>query len=132
MAHAAARRRGDPSNEADYREVAVVIVCEPLRGLFLSLSADLADHNDPLGLLVRDEAFEDIDEVSSIERVTANAHNCGLTKAHLCRLTHCLISQGPRSRDNADGTRQVDVARHDTNLALAWLDDARAVRSNQP
>ena len=57
VAHAAARRRGDPSNEADYREVAVVIVCEPLCGLFLGLSSDLTDHDDPLGLLVRDEAF---------------------------------------------------------------------------
>ena len=46
-------------------------------------------------------------------------------------LVHGLIGQRAGARDDADLARQVDVARHDADLALARGDDAGAVRADQ-
>src|SRR5258705_52938 len=50
VAHAAARRRGHPGDEADDRLLDLVRAQE-LRGILLGGAADLADHDDTLGLL---------------------------------------------------------------------------------
>src|SRR5690348_17141959 len=57
VAHSAARRRGAAGDEADDRLPAPALrfVGEELRGVLFGAAADLADHDDRLGLVVGEE-----------------------------------------------------------------------------
>ena len=48
-----------------------------------------------------------------------------------CGLVHGLVGERARAGNDCDPAFLVDVAGHDPDLALARLDDARAVRPNQ-
>jgi hypothetical protein len=97
-----------------------------------SAAADLADHDDALGLRVFLEQLEAVDEVHAVDRVAADADAGGLAEAVVGRLVHRFVGQRAGARHDADLARLVDEARHDADLALARGDDARAVRSDQP
>jgi hypothetical protein len=51
----------------------------------------------------------------------------GLAEADRRGLPDSLVGEGARPGDDANVTRAVNVARHDANLALVRLDNARAV-----
>lgn len=52
---------------------------------------------------------------------------------HLNRgLVDSFVRQGARARDDCNLPRGVNVARHNSNLAFARFNDARAVGANQP
>lgn len=52
----------------------------------------------------------------------------GLAQTGIGGLFHRFIGQGTGAGNDAHFARQVDVARHDADFALAWGDHARAVR----
>ncbi|KAJ8554601.1 hypothetical protein ON010_g9882 [Phytophthora cinnamomi] len=103
----------------------------PLGRLLLGGSADLAHHDDALGLGVVGEALEAVDEVGAVERVAANADDGGLAEAQGRGLGHGLVGQGARAGHDADLALLVDVAGHDAHLALTGLDDAGAVGADE-
>ena len=131
MSHSSAGRSSTTSNESDNGLVGVSVLLQPLSSLLLSSSTDLSDHHDTLGLRIVGEALQTVDEVGSVERITTNTHDGGLTKTVGGGLPDSLVGQGSRAGHNTDLTGLVDVTRHDTDLALAGLDDTRAVGSDQ-
>ena len=131
VSHAAAWRGSLSSDEADSRQVAVVVGAEPLGGLFLGLATDLTDHDDTFGLGIVNELSKNINEVSSVEGVTTDSDDGGLAQALGGRLVDSLVGEGARATDNTDFTLGVDVAWHNSDLALTWLDDTWAVWSDQ-
>src|SRR5690606_4785595 len=129
MAHALALRRRGAGDEAHHR---LGHVLGDVLGRFLfGRTADLADHDDALGLLVGLEQLQAVDEVQAVDRVAADADHRRLAQAGIGGLLHGLIGQRARARHDRDLARHVDVARHDADLALARGDDARAVRAHQ-
>ena len=133
MAHAAARRGGAAGNEADDRLAAALLrfVGKELRGFFLRAAADLADHHDGLGLVIREEHVEHVDEVGAVHRIAADADRRGLPEADLRGLVHRFVSQRAGARDDADAALGEDGARHDADLAFAGGENAGAVRPDQ-
>ena len=95
MAHAAPGRRGAAGDEADDRLSAAAFrfVGEELRGVFLGAAADLADHDDRLGLVVGEEFLEDVDELGALDRIAADADRGRLAEALVGGLEHRLIGQ---------------------------------------
>merc|ERR1719350_1463278 len=63
--------------------------------------------------------------------VAADADAGRLAEAGDGRLVHGLVSERAGPAHDANLPRRVDVARHDPHLALARLDDARAVGADQ-
>ena len=131
VTHATAWGSSLASNEADGRQVAVVVVAEPLSSFLLGLATDLTNHDDTLSLGVVDELTEDINEVGAVEGITTNTDNRRLAEALKSCLVDSLVGQSTRAGNNTDLSLRVDVARHDTDLALARLDDSWAVRADQ-
>ena len=72
MAHAAARRRGDAGDEADHRFFDLVVLDE-VGGVFLGAAADLADHDDALGLRIGEEHLQHLDMLGALDRIAADA-----------------------------------------------------------
>ena len=134
MAHAAARRRRAAGDEADDRLLAPALrlVGEELRGVFLGAAADLADHDDRLGLVVGEEHLEHVDELGALDRIAADADRGRLAEALVGGLEHRFIGQRAGAADDADAALLEDVAGHDPDLALARRQHARAVGADQP
>src|SRR5476651_2386127 len=130
MTHAAAGRRGAAGDEADDRLFGAGRL-QILGAHDLGVAADLADHDDALGLGIPHEHFQALDEVGAIHRVAADADAGRLAEADSRGLGHGFIGERARARDDADLAALVDVARHDADLALARRDHARAVRPDQ-
>lgn len=115
------------SNEANNWLVLLVIFLQPVSSQLLGLSSDLANHHNSLSFGVDHEFLQNIDEVSSVEGVASNANNSRLSEACLGGLVDCLIGESSRSTDDSNFSSFVDVARHDTDLALVGLDDSGTV-----
>mmetsp|Transcript_1043 Transcript_1043/g.2215 ORF Transcript_1043/g.2215 Transcript_1043/m.2215 type:complete len:308 (-) Transcript_1043:14-937(-) len=131
MSHASSWGGRDAGNECCHWLVGSVVGLQPFRRILFGNSADLTDEDDALGLGVRDELLEAINEIGAVEGVAADAHASALTEACRCGLMHGLVSQGARSADNANLARGVDVARHDAHFALTRLDDAGAIGADE-
>ena len=131
VAHAATWRCRLSSDEAHNGQIAMVVGLEPGGGLFLGLATDLANHDDALGLGVIDEALEHVDEVGAIKGVATDADNGRLTKALCGRLVDGLVCEGTGTGHDSDLALGVDVAGHNADLALAWLDNTWAVWSDK-
>ncbi len=101
------------------------------RRFFFRRTADLADHHDGFGLRIFLEQLQDVDEVGARDRVATDTYTGRLAEAGVGGLLHGFIGQGAGARHDADFARQVDVPRHDADLALAGSDHARAVRADQ-
>src|SRR5829696_9311983 len=73
--HAAAGRSGAPGDEADHRLLAAPLrlVGDELRRVLLGRAADLADHDDRLRPLVREEHLEHLDELGAFDGIAADA-----------------------------------------------------------
>ncbi len=104
MAHAATGRSRAAGDEADHRLLAAALgfVVDELRGVFLRRAADLADHDDRMGLVVGQEQFQHVDEFRALDRVAADADRRGLAEADLGGLEHGFIGQRAGARDDAD------------------------------
>ena len=100
------------------------------RGLF-GIAADLADHDDGIGLGIGLEERERVHEVGADDGIAADADGRALPHAQLRDLVYRLVGQGSGARDDADASRTVDVARHDADLAFARRDDARTVGADE-
>ena len=131
MTHAAARRGRGAGDEADHRLLDLV-AGEELGGFGLAVAADLADHDDALGLRVGQEHLEHFDEVGALHRVAANADARALPEPGRGRLRHRLIGQRAAAADDADAAAAMDVAGHDADLAGFRGDHAGAVGPDQP
>ncbi len=141
VTHPPAGWRGDAGDEGHDRlgVGARVVGLQEVRGPLLGLAADLADHDDALGVGVLQEDVQAVHEVGAVERVAADAHaqrlaqadlmlwhqknqnpssNTSSQRSNLCRLVHSLIGERARPGDDADTALLVDVAGHDANLAL--------------
>eukprot|EP00053_Salpingoeca_punica_P004421 m.49049 g.49049 ORF g.49049 m.49049 type:complete len:346 (-) comp12788_c0_seq1:3-1040(-) len=133
VTHATARRGGEASDEG-HDGLAVrarVVLLEVLGRLLLGRAANLADHDDALGGRILEEDGEAVNEVGAVEGVTADADAQALAQAGVGGLADSLVGEGAGARDDGDAAWVVDVTRHDADLALARLDDARAVGANQ-
>merc|ERR1712165_557796 len=82
MSHPPARGSGHTGDEADHwlGVRARVVLLQVLSSLLLSLSSDLTNHDDSLGLVVVDEALKAVDEVGAVEGITTDANTEGLDK----------------------------------------------------
>src|SRR6266849_1439455 len=112
MAHATARRSGAAGDEADHG-LAGLGFPDELRALDLGVAADLADHDDALGLGIGDEHLQALDEVGAVHRIAADADAGGLAQTHGRGLRHRLVGERSRALDDADLAALVDVARYD-------------------
>src|SRR5690606_9207078 len=101
------------------------------RRFFLGGTADLADHNDRFSLRVSLEQLQDVNEVGARNRVAADADAGRLSKTEIGGLLYRFVGQGAGTRHDTDLARQVNVARHDADFALAGSDHARAVWPDQ-
>ena len=68
--------------------------------IFLCFTSDFADHHYSLSLRVVHKPiyylmipFENVDEVCSVERISADSYDSGLTQTSLGGLVHGLVSQ---------------------------------------
>ena len=77
------------------------------------------------------EKFDGIQERSADDGVAADPDAGGLADPKSRELIDGFISESAATADNTDITLLMDAARHDADLAFAWGDDARAVRSDQ-
>src|SRR5690606_26200586 len=141
VAHAAAGRCRATGDEAGDRLLHMLadVGC----GCLFVGAADLADHEDAVGFVIRVEEFEAVDEVHAADRVAADAHAGRLTNAPGGALPHRFVGECAGAADDADRlarfsfvSRLVDVAGHDADLAalavVAGGDDTGAVRADQP
>src|SRR5580700_6695312 len=133
MAHAPARRRSAPGDEADHGLLAATLgfVFQKLRGILFRRAADLADHDQGLGRLIGKKHFQHLDEVSALYGIAADADRGGLAEPFLGGLEHRLVGQGAGTRDDADLAGLENIARHDADLAFAGGHDAGAIRPDQ-
>src|SRR6185503_8054227 len=129
VAHALARRRGDAGNETHDRLLHVLL--DPLRRGFLVRAADLANHDDGLGLRVVVEHLHHVDVLEPVHRVAADADAARLAETELGELPDRFVGERAGARHHADRPALVDVARHDADLDLVGRDHAGAVRSHQ-
>lgn len=118
------------SNESNNWLVFVVIFSNPFSSLFFILTSNFSNHDNTFSLWINHESFKNINEISSIERISTNSNNSGLAKASSSCLINSFIGQGPRSGNDTDFSILVDVPRHNSNLAFVWLNNSWTVRSN--
>src|SRR5690606_13049649 len=130
VAHAASGRRGLAGDEADdgLREVRL----DPGRGFLFGAAADLANHHDRFGVIVRRKQRQGVDERRADERVAADADAGGLAEAERGELVNGLVGQRAALRDDADAPFTADVTGDDARLALPRRDDAGAVGADEP
>src|SRR5579872_7095533 len=117
VAHTAPGRCSLPGNETDHRlaHACLDIRC---RGL-LGIAADLADHDDRVRVVILIEHANRVDEVGPDNRIAADADTCRLADAESRQLAYGFVGQRAGARHNADVSFEMNVARHDSDLALA-------------
>jgi hypothetical protein len=94
MTHSSSGGSGLASDETHDGQVAVIVLREPFSSLLFSLSSDLSNHDYSLGFGVTHKLLENIDEVGSVEGITSNSHDGGLTETHMGGLVNSLIGEG--------------------------------------
>ena len=78
--------------------------------MLLRRPADLADHDDRLGLLVGEEHLQDLDEIGALDRIAADADGGGLPEALVRGLEYRLVGERPRARHDPNIARLEDAA----------------------
>ena len=94
VAHPLALRRRPAGDERDLRHVAEVLG-GPGRGLLLGRAADLADQDDRVGVGVRGEQLEDVEERRADDRVAADPDARRLADARVGHRLDRLVGQRP-------------------------------------
>mmetsp|Transcript_13470 Transcript_13470/g.21471 ORF Transcript_13470/g.21471 Transcript_13470/m.21471 type:complete len:239 (-) Transcript_13470:1763-2479(-) len=133
VAHAAAGRRCAACDEASGWLPAAffALVGEEFCGFFFRGTTDLTNHDDGLGLVVRQEHVQHVDVLGAFDWVAADAHSSGLAQTDVCGLLNRFVSQGAGAGHNAHGATFVDVAWHDADFAGVRCDHTWAVRTDQ-
>src|SRR5690625_4169046 len=125
MPHRLALRGGEPGDVPDDRLGDVLL--DVVRGAFLGVPTDLADHHDDVGLGVRLEFADRVDVGGADDRVPADADRA--REPEVPQLVHHLVGEGARLRYQADAPGPGDVGGDDPDVGFAGADDARAVRA---
>src|SRR5262245_41185877 len=94
------------------------------RGLFFGVATTLAHHEHAVGVRIGFEVPQGVDEAGAVDRIPADADAGALADLQVRELPDRLVGQRPRSTDDADPARLMDITRHDTDLALTRSDDA--------
>ncbi len=115
MTHALARRRLTAGDKRGHRLV-LHILLNPLRGILLCGTADLADDEDGVGVGVILEELQRVDEVRALDGVAADADGGRLTDARVRELERCLVGEGAGARDESDVAGLADGARRDAEF----------------
>src|SRR4051794_17094237 len=115
MAHPASWRCGLPGDESDYRLGDELL--NPGRSFLFCGSADLADHDDRLRFGILIEQPKGIHVSCPDDGVAANTDTGRLSNSQGGELTHSLIRQRARARNDTDLSLQMNVPRHDSDLA---------------
>src|SRR5215204_2815350 len=126
VAHRLAGRRREAGDVGDdgLRHLGVdVLGCLLLLG-----AADLADDDHDLGLVVRLELGEHVDEARSDDGVTADADDGRAAEPELCELVADLVRERPGPADEADPALAEDLGRDDADVRLPRRQRAGAVR----
>ena len=131
VAHPLALGRRPAGDERDLRDVGEVLG-RPGRGLLLGRAADLADQHDRLGLGVRGEQLEDVEERRADDRVAADADAGRLAEAGVGHRLDGLVGQRAGAADDPDPALAMDRARDDPDLGPTRRRRAGAVRADQP
>jgi len=134
VTHSSAGRGSLSSNERHNGEVSVVMGREPFSGLLFGFSTDFSNHDNSFGLWIVNEALEDIDEVGSVEGITSNSDNSGLSEVLGRCLVDGLVSQSTGAGNDSDLSDLMDVAGHNSDLAsvtVSGLNDSGTVRANK-
>ena len=100
------------------------------RRLFFRAAANLTNHHNRFGLRIVLEQTQNIDKGRTWDRVATDTNTARLTKTFIGGLLNRFIRQRTGARNNPNTARQVNMTRHDTNLALTRSDHARTVWPN--
>src|SRR5690625_7948722 len=125
MPHRLALRGGEPGNVPDDRLGDVLL--DVVRGAFLGVPIDLADHHDDVGLGVRLEFADRVDVGGADDRVPADADRA--RGSEVAQLVHHLVGEGARLRYQADARGPGDVGGGDAEAGCAGDGDATAGRA---
>src|SRR5690606_32665914 len=108
VSHASSGRGGGPGDEGGDGFVAVF--GGPGGGFFFGSAADLADHDDGLGLRIVVEHLEHVEVGGAVDGVAADADAGGLAEPGLGELPDGLVGESAGAGDDADIAALVDVA----------------------
>ena len=95
-----------------------IVLSEIFGCALFSPTTDFSNQNDSLRLGIIEEDFQAVDKVGAVEGVSSDTNAQRLAKTHLSCLVHGLVGEGSRPRNNTHAALLVDMAGHDTNLAL--------------
>src|SRR5580692_9778653 len=130
MAHPPAWRSSDTCDVADNGLADVLL--DVIGRLFLFDAADLADEHDRLGVGVRLESFETVDEGRPRDRVATDPDTRRDTDPHLFQFVKRLIGEGAApAHDPHRAAGESDLARSNTDIALPGADNTRAVGADE-
>src|ERR1041385_3852134 len=117
VTHAASRRRGLSGDETD--DGLLEVLLDPGGGFLLRRAADLADHDDGVGVAIVGKQRERVDMRGADERIAADADARRLAHADLRQLVDRFVGERTALRDDADTPFLADVARDDAGLRLS-------------
>src|SRR5487761_4231 len=130
VSHPAARRSGAPGDETRHR---LFYVCgNEGGGFFFRRAADFSDQNDSMRFRISGHQAENVDEIGSDNRVSADAHARGLADAEGGELADGLIGERAAAGNHAHVALSVNAARHDAHFAFSRRDHARTVGADEP
>src|SRR5262245_47153835 len=129
VAHRLPGRRREPGDVGEHRLRHAL--GDVVGRLLLRRAADLAAHDDQLGLGVGLEQFDDVDEARARHGVAADADDRRVAEATLGDLVADLVGQRPRARHQPDVALLEELRRDDPDVGLAGRQDAGAVRADQ-
>ena len=118
VAHALALGSGPAGDERDLRHVPEVLA-GPRRGRLLGRAADLADEHDRIGLVVRGEQLEDVEERRADDGVAADPDAGRLAEPGVGHRLDGLVGQRAGPTHDADPALAMDGARDDPDLGPA-------------
>ena len=104
---------------------------DPGGGFFFGAAADLADHDDGVGVGIVAEQLQRVDVRRADQRIAADADAGRLAQPEPRELVDRLVGQRAALRHDADAAFLADVPGNDAGLGLARRDDARAVRADE-
>jgi len=119
MSHTALLGSGHTCNKSCNWLIVFVILLNPISSLLLGLASNFTNHHYALGFRVFNKTFQNIDEIGSVERITANTNNGGLSQTKGTSLIDSLVSKSTRSTNDTNLSLSVNVSWNDSNLALA-------------
>src|SRR5215212_198092 len=130
VAHRLPGRGGEAGDVGDDR--LAHMLGDVLRGLLLGRAADLARHDDQLGLRIGLERGDHVDEAGARDRVAADADDARVAEPALRELVADLVGQRARPRDHADVALLEERGGDDPDVRLPGREDARAVGADEP